>query len=97
MMRHDHRDHAMTDPERLSPDTFNALQARFGDHSRKAQTHYAVMHEARQVLGSDDAADRWMTTNHPGLSDSTPAQLVADGRTDEVLACLRKTPPRGAK
>ena len=87
----------MTDPERLSPDSFNALQARFGDHSRKAQTHYAVMHEARQVLGSIEAADRWMTTIQPELGESTPAQLVADGRLDDVLACLRKTAPRGAK
>ena len=47
----------MTDPERLSPDNISALQARFQDHSRKAQTHYAVMHEVRQVLGSIDAAD----------------------------------------
>lgn len=87
----------MTDPERLSPDSITALQARFQDHSRKAQTHYAVMHEVRQVLGSVDAADSWMTTPQPGLGDSTPAQLVAAGRVDEVLACLRETPPRGAK
>lgn len=87
----------MTDPERLSTDALSALQARFGDHSRKAHTHYAVMHEASQVLGSMEAADRWMTTSHPELDDSTPALLVADGRTDDVLACLRRTAPRGSK
>ena len=87
----------MTEPDRLSPDSITALQSRFQDHSRKAQTHYAVMHEARQLLGSDDADDRWMTTIQPGLGEATPAELVAAGRVDEVLACLRKTPPRGAK
>lgn len=87
----------MTDQERLSPDSMSALQARFQDHSSKAQTHYAVMHEVRQVLGSIDAADVWMTTPHAALGDSTPAQLVAAGRVDDVLACLRQMPPRGAK
>ena len=87
----------MTDPDHLSIAALNALQSRFQDHSRKAQTHYAVMHEARQVLGSIEAADRWMTTIQPELGERTPAQLVADGRLDDVLACLRKTAPRGAK
>jgi uncharacterized protein (DUF2384 family) len=87
----------MTDPERLSPDNISALQARFQDHSRKAQTHYAVMHEVRQVLGSIDAADVWMTTPQAALGDSTPAQLVAAGRIDDVLARLRTMPLRGAK
>jgi hypothetical protein len=87
----------MTDSERLSPDSMSALQARFQDHSSKAQTHYAVMHEVRQVLGSIDAADVWMTTLQAALGDSTPAQLVAAGRVDDVLACLRQTPSRGAK
>jgi uncharacterized protein (DUF2384 family) len=87
----------MTDSERLSPDSMSALQARFQDHSSKAQTHYAVMHEVRQVLGSIDAADVWMTTPQAALGDSTPAQLVAAGRVDDVLACLRQTPSRGAK
>lgn len=79
----------MTDPERLTPDSFAALQARFQGHSRKAQTYYAVMHEARQALGSDDAADGWMTSPHATLDGRTPAQLVNEGRADEVLAFLR--------
>jgi len=87
----------MTDSERLSPDSMSALQARFQDHSSKAQTHYAVMHEVRQVLGSIDAADVWMTTPQAALGDSTPAQVVAAGRVDDVLACLRQMLPRGAK
>jgi len=87
----------MTDSERLSPDNISALQARFQDHSRKAQTHYAVMHEVHQVLGSIDAADGWMTTPQPELGDSTPAQLVAAGRIDDVLARLRTMPLRGAR
>jgi len=87
----------MTDSERLSPDNISALQARFQDHSRKAQTHYAVMHEVRQVLGSIDAADAWMTTPQPELGDSTPAQLVAAGHIEDVLARLRTMPLRGAR
>ena len=87
----------MTDSERLSPDNISALQARFQDHSRKAQTHYAVMHEVRQVLGSIDAADAWMTSPQPELGDSTPAQLVAAGRIEDVLARLRTMPLRGAR
>jgi uncharacterized protein (DUF2384 family) len=55
------------------------------------------MHEVRQVLGSIDAADAWMTTPQPELGDSTPAQLVAAGRIDDVLARLRTMPLRGAR
>lgn len=86
----------MTDPERLTPDSIAALQARFQGHSRKAQTYYAVMHEVRNVLGSDEAADGWMTSPQAGLDGAIPAQLVGDGRAEEVLACLRTSPPRGA-
>ena len=80
----------MTDPERLPPEAIAALQARFQGHSRKAQTYYAVMHEVRNVLGSDAAADGWMTSPLAELGGRTPAQLVNEGRTDEVLACIRK-------
>jgi len=87
----------MTDPERLSPDAIAALQARFDGHSRKAQAYYAVMHEARKFLGNDDAADAWMKAPLPALDGRTPAELVADGRTDEVLACLRAVKPGAAR
>lgn len=87
----------MTDPERITPDSIAALQARFQGHSQKAQTYYAVMHEVRNVLGSDDAANSWMTSPHDALNGSTPAQLVDTGRTDEVLACIRTAHPRPAK
>ena len=83
----------MTDPDRLSPDSIAALRARFDGHSRKAQAHYAVMHEARKVLGNDDAADGWMKAPLAALDGRTPAGLVAAGRTDEVLACLRTVKP----
>ena len=82
----------MTDSERLSPDSIAALQARFDGHSRKAQAYYAVMHEVRGVLGSMEAADRWMNAPLAELGGRTPAQLVNDGRIDEVLACIRKGP-----
>lgn len=87
----------MTDSDRLSLDSMAALQARFQGHSKKAQTYYAVMHEVRNVLGSDEAADSWMTSPHAELNGSTPAQLVNEGRTDEVLACIRKPQPRPAR
>jgi uncharacterized protein (DUF2384 family) len=80
----------MTDPERPSLDNLAALQARFQQQSQKAQSYYAVMHEARGVLGSDDAADRWMNAPLAELGERSPAQLVNDGRIDEVLACIRK-------
>ena len=87
----------MTDPDRLSPDSIAALQARFDGHSRKAQAYYAVMHEARKVLGNDDAADAWMKAPQQALGGRTPADLVADGRTDDVLASLRSATPRAAR
>ena len=87
----------MTDSDRLSPDSMAALQARFQGHSQKAQTYYAVMHEVRNVLGSDGAADSWMTSPNDEMNGSTPAQLVNQGRTDEVLACIRRSPSRPAR
>ena len=86
----------MTDPERLSVDSIAALQQRFQAQSRKAQSYYAVMHEARGVLGSDDAADRWMNAPLAELGERTPAQLVNEDRIDEVLACIHQA-PRGGK
>jgi uncharacterized protein (DUF2384 family) len=80
----------MTDPDRLSPDSLSALQARFDGHSRKAQAYYAVMHEARKVLGSDAAADAWMKTALAALADRTPAQALGEGDDDEVLACISR-------
>jgi uncharacterized protein (DUF2384 family) len=87
----------MTDPDRISPDSIAALQARFQGHSQKAQTHYAVMHEARQVFGGDEAADNWMRAPLAALDGRTPAELVKDGRIDDVLACIRNAQPGKAR
>ena len=84
----------MTDTDRLSLDAMAALQARFQGHSQKAQTYYAVMNEARKVFGSDDAADAWMKAPLDTLEGRTPAELVNDGRTDEVLAYMEQRPAR---
>lgn len=73
----------------VSPDAFSALQARFQQQSRKAQAYYTVMHEAGKVLGGDAAADAWMNAALPAFEGRTPAQLVGDGRADEVLAHVR--------
>lgn len=75
--------------EELNPDAFAALRARFQDQSRRAQSYYAVMHEVRGVLGSDEAAGGWMEQPQPELDGRTPAQLVADGQEDRVLARVR--------
>jgi len=70
----------------LNPDAFSALRARFEQQSRKAQAYYTVMHAVRPVAGSDEAADAWMNAPQAALGDATPAQLVEQGRHDEVLA-----------
>lgn len=70
----------------LSTGAFAALQARFQDQSRKAQAYYTVMHAVRPVAGSDDAADAWMNAPLAAFDGATPAQLVAQGRQDDVLA-----------
>jgi len=84
----------MTESERLSPDSIAALQERFQAQSRKAQSYYAVMHEARGVLGGIDAADRWMNAAQDALGGRTPGDLAGEGRVDEVLASLRGAPAR---
>lgn len=70
----------------LSTDAFAALQARFQDQSRKAQAYYTVMHAVRATAGSDEAADAWMNAPLSEFDGATPAQLVAQGRQDAVLA-----------
>ena len=70
----------------LSTDAFAALRARFQDQSRRAQDYYAVMHEVRSVLGSDEAASAWMEQPLPGCGGRTPAQLVGEGQHAQVLA-----------
>jgi uncharacterized protein (DUF2384 family) len=75
--------------DELNGDAFAALRARFQDQSRRAQSYYAVMHEVRGVLGSDEAASSWMEAPLPELDGRTPAQLVADGQEEQVLARVR--------
>jgi len=72
--------------EKLNPDGLAALRARFEQQSRKAQAYYTVMHAVRAVLGSDDAASTWMEAPLAALGGQAPAQLVNEGRVDEVLA-----------
>ncbi|MFC5548391.1 MbcA/ParS/Xre antitoxin family protein [Massilia aerilata] len=75
--------------ERLNQDSLAALRARFEQQSRKAQAYYTVMHAVRAVLGSDDAASAWMETPLAAFGNHAPAQLVGEGRVDEVLAHAR--------
>ena len=70
-------------------DPFAALRARFQDQSRRAQAYYAVMHEVRAVLGSDEAAGAWMERPLPELGGQSPAQLVGAGQVEQVMAHVR--------
>ena len=79
--------------EQLNPDGLAALRARFEQQSRKAQAYYTVMHAVRAVAGDDDAASAWMEAPLPAFDGRTPAQLVNEGRADEVLAHVRSLKP----
>lgn len=79
----------MAGDDSIKPDTFAALKARFGQQSRKAQAYYTVMHEVRGIVGSDDAANRWMNEAQPALGGKTAAEAVGEGREEEVLAFVR--------
>lgn len=76
----------MDKDKQLNPDAFSALRARFEQQSRKAQAYYTVMHAVRPIAGGDDAADAWMNAPLAAFGDATPAQLVQQGRQDELLA-----------
>lgn len=73
----------------LDPGGLAALRARFEAQSRRAQAYYNVMHEARRSAGSDDAANDWMNAPLAAFEGRTPAQLVEEGREEQVLAYLR--------
>ncbi len=79
----------MADDDRVTPDAFAALQARFGQQSKKAQAYYTVMHAARGALKSDEAASNWMEAPLAALGGKSPAQAVAEGQVDEVLVHAR--------
>jgi len=75
--------------DQLNPDGLAALRARFEQQSRKAQAYYTVMHAVRAVLSSDDAASAWMEAPLAAFGGKAPAQLVNEGRADEVLTHVR--------
>jgi uncharacterized protein (DUF2384 family) len=78
----------MTKDGRLSPEELEALRNRFQEQSRKAQAYYTVMHEVREIAGSDDSASAWMNEPLPKFDGKTPAELVGEGRADDVLAYI---------
>lgn len=51
------------------------------------------MHRMREVAGSDDAANAWMSVGLPAFSGKTPAELVNEGRGQEVLAHVASLKP----
>lgn len=79
----------MSKDEQLNPDGLAALRARFEQQSRKAQAYYTAMHAVRAALGGDDAASAWMEAPLAAFGGLAPAQLVNEGRVDEVLAHVR--------
>lgn len=78
----------MTKDGSLSTEGIEALRTRFQEQSRKAQAYYTIMHKARKIAGSDDAASAWMDAPLPELDGKTPAQLVSEGRADDVLGYI---------
>jgi len=79
----------MSTDGQITPDAMAALRARFDAQSRKAQVYYAVMHEMKGILGKDEAASAWMDGPMEAFGGQSPAQLVAAGREQEVLAHIR--------
>jgi uncharacterized protein (DUF2384 family) len=79
----------MSQDEGLPPAALSALRARFDAQSRKAQAYYALMHEVRRVLGSDEAASAWMEAPLDAFGGQAPAHLVAAGREQAVLDYVR--------
>ena len=87
----------MTREGNLSPEGMEALVARFREQSRKAQAYYAVMHRAKEIAGTDDAASAWMNQPLPALEGKTPAQLIAVGREADVLRYIDSLAPGSSR
>lgn len=87
----------MTKDDHLSPQGIEALRARFQEQSRKAQAYYTVMHKVRGLAGSDDAASAWMNEALPAFEGKTPAELVSDGRVEEVLGYIDSLAPGASR
>ena len=75
----------MTKEGNVTSQGFEALRMRFQEQSRKAQAYYTVMHKAREIAGNDDAASAWMNEPLGSFAGKTPAQLVGEGREEDVL------------
>jgi uncharacterized protein (DUF2384 family) len=78
----------MTEDSRHLPTGLEALRQRFQEQSRKAQAYYTVMHRARDITESDDAASAWMERSLPEFDGKSPALLVSEGREEELLAYI---------
>lgn len=83
----------MSKDDTLSPKGLEALRTRFQEHSLKAQAYYTVMHRAKEIVGSDDAASAWMNEALPTFAGKTPAELVNEGREEAVLAYISSLKP----
>lgn len=78
----------MTKDEQISSAGMEALRKKFQEQSQKAQAYYTIMHSVRELKGSDEAASAWMEQPLPALGGKTPAQLVGEGRVEDVLGYL---------
>lgn len=83
----------MSQDGQLTAGALDALRSRFEQQSRTAQAYYTVMHAARGMLGTDDAASAWMADALAALGGKTPAELVAAGRAEAVLEHIRAMKP----
>lgn len=86
----------MTKDGHLSAQGIEALRMRFEKQSRKAQAYYTIMHRIRGVAGNDDAASAWMNEPLLAFDGKTPAELVSDGREDDVLGYIDSMMKPGA-
>ncbi len=83
----------MSKDDNLSSAGLEALRTRFQEHSRKAQAYYTIMHQVRDIAGSDDAANAWMNAALPTFGGKTAAELVNKGREEAVLSYISSLKP----
>jgi hypothetical protein len=58
------------------------------DELRKIAFCYSTL---KRVLGTHDQVLLWLNAPHPDLDAHTPMSLIAEGRSDAVVALLRNT------
>jgi hypothetical protein len=86
----------MDKDKNITLEGLEALRQRFHAHSRKAQAYYTVMHKYREIVRNDDIASSWMEASLPAFNGKKPAELVNEGRAEEVLVYIDSLKPNSA-